>query len=313
MPRRPVQNEPEKLRHELLELLSDFERQVQVGDLRSRVLALVPCFHLIRDLGSSLLPVEGRAAAKRRILAYFRKYPLTVIHGDEIMVVSGIQDWPRRIRELRKQSGWAIASGVTIDEMRREGDPLPESLAMQALKPEEYVLLDENQDKEAAHRWHLANEIRKSAGGTQDKILQYLKENIGNPVTGEELRYVTKDSSEWARRVRELRSEEGWPILTRFTGRPDLPIGVYVLEQDRQTPPRDRSIPDPIRRAVLVRDRYCCKNCGWSHSMWNRSDPRHLELHHVEAHAKGGENTEENLTTLCHVCHDQVHRKSRIE
>ena len=42
----------------------------------------------------------------------------------------------------------------------------------------------------------------------------------------------------------------------------------------------------------------------------NPSDPRHLELHHVKAHVKGGENTETNLTTLCNICHDDRHRKN---
>ncbi len=59
---------------------------------------------------------------------------------------------------------------------------------------------------------------------------------------------------------------------------------------------------------VLRRDGYKCTKCNWSHEEWNRSDPRHLELHHVKPHVKGGENTEANLTTLCTVCHDDVHR-----
>jgi len=35
-----------------------------------------------------------------------------------------------------------------------------------------------------------------------------------------------------------------------------------------------------------------------SHDEWNPSDPRHLELHHIEHHVKGGENVEGNLKTL---------------
>jgi 5-methylcytosine-specific restriction endonuclease McrA len=56
-----------------------------------------------------------------------------------------------------------------------------------------------------------------------------------------------------------------------------------------------------------VRDEYRCSNCGWVHALWNPSDPRHLELHHLHAHAQGGENTPENLSTLCSVCHDGLH------
>jgi hypothetical protein len=33
----------------------------------------------------------------------------------------------------------------------------------------------------------------------------------------EELKYLAKDKKEWARRVRELRTEQGWPIVTKKT------------------------------------------------------------------------------------------------
>ena len=85
-------------------------------------------------------------------------------------------------------------------------------------------------------------------------------------------------------------------------------MGVYVLEADRQAPEHDRQIPDPVRREVLRRDGYACTLCGWTHELWNPSDPRHLEAHHVEHHVDGGANTADNLVTLCTVCHDEVHR-----
>jgi len=108
-----------------------------------------------------------------------------------------------------------------------------------------------------------------------------------------------------------LRTEHGWPIVTKNTGRPDLPIGTYLLEQDRQSPEHDRVIPDNVRREVLRRDEYQCQRCQWTHQLWNPSDPRHLELHHVIAHVEGGENTESNLVTLCTVCHDLWHAAKR--
>jgi len=109
--------------------------------------------------------------------------------------------------------------------------------------------------------------------------------------------------------VRELRTEFGWPVATKSTGRPDLGIGVYVLQADRQSPEHDRNIPDDVRREVLRRDGYRCGGCQWSHAEWNPSDPRHLELHHLKPHAEGGENIKENLKTLCTVCHDKLHTK----
>jgi 5-methylcytosine-specific restriction endonuclease McrA len=303
MPRRPREGTPDELRLQLIKLLDNFEIQLKQGNLRQKILALVPAFHKLRDLGSSLIPHNTASSARDRILAYFQQYPSTVIHGDELMVVSGIQDYPRRIRELRCEFGWNIVSGITLIEMNRE-----ESQCNETLRSEEYILLDTKQDREAAHRWRMANEIRKKDIGSRAKILEFLLLNIGKPVTGEELRYVTNNRSEWARRVRELRTEEGWLITTHSTGRPDLPVGSYVLESARQSPAHDRKIPDPVRCAVLVRDNYTCVQCGWSQDLWNPADPRHLELHHVKSHVSGGANTTDNLISLCNICHDDRHR-----
>jgi hypothetical protein len=304
------QNDPEAVRQKVAKLIENFEVELRSGELRPKVLALVPIFHGLRDLGKALIPVEYASAARDRILYYFRKYPGTIISGDELLVVSGIQEYARRLRELRVQFGWAIVSGVTVKEMcEEESEEIPDML--KSMKPNEYVLLNAEEDRDAAHRWHAANTIRKQRGSVRDKILQFLRANVGRGVTNEELRYVAGDKTEWARRVRELRTEFGWPIATKTTGRPDLGVGEYVLQADRQSPEHDRHIPDDVRRAVLRRDGYKCKACGWSHNEWNPSDPRHLELHHIKHHVKGGENVEENLKTLCTVCHDKVHRREK--
>lgn len=304
------QNDPEVVRQKVAKLIENFEVELRSGELRPKVLALVPIFHGLRDLGKALIPAEYAAAARDRILYYFRKYPGTIISGDELLVVSGIQEYARRLRELRVQFGWAIVSGVTVKEMcEEESEEIPDML--KSMKPNEYVLLNAEEDRDAAHRWHAANAIRKRHGSVRDKILQFLRANVGRGVTNEELRYVAGDKTEWARRVRELRTEFGWPIATKTTGRPDLGVGEYVLQADRQSPEHDRHIPDDVRRAVLRRDGYKCKACGWSHNEWNPSDPRHLELHHIKHHVKGGENVEENLKTLCTVCHDKVHRREK--
>jgi len=298
----------EAIRKELEKLIVNFENELKSDNLRQKILALVPCFHGLRNLGKSLIPKTVARSARDRILHYFQKYPHTVIGGDELLVVSGIQEYARRIRELKVQFGWLIVSGITAREMTQESEFPLESVDVSNMEPSDYIMLSVAQDRDAAHRWFLANEIRKEKLSVRDKILKYFRKNVGKQISGEELRYVAKEKSEWARRVRELRTEFGWPIVTKNTGRPDLNIGVYVLEADRQSPEHDRHISDPVKRSVLRRDSYSCRKCGWSHNEWNRSDPRHLELHHVKPHVEGGENTEENLITLCTVCHDEIHR-----
>jgi HNH endonuclease len=301
--------ESEEIREQLQQLLVNFEQELRSDSLRKKVLSLVSCFHHLRDLGKSLIPSSMARSARDRILYYLRKYPGVIISGDELLVVSGIQEYARRVRELKVQFGWSIASGLTAKQMANENEfPLPD-VDVSSMKPFDYILLSLVQDRDAAHRWHMANEIRKEKIGVRAKILKYLRKNVGQKVTGEELKYLAKDRSEWARRVRELRTEHGWPVVTRNTGRPDLEVGVYLLEANRQSPEHDRLIPDPVKREVLRRDDYRCKLCNWSHDDWNRSDPRHLELHHQKHHVDGGENTESNLVTLCTVCHDDIHRK----
>ncbi len=181
------------------------------------------------------------------------------------------------------------------------------------IKPEQYVLMRPEQDRQAAHRWNVLNEVRKKKTSVSDKIIEYFRKNVGVEITGEELKYLAKDKKEWARRVRELRTEQGWPIVTRNSGRDDLAIGVYLLEEDRQTYEHDRAIPDPVRVAVLQRDEFKCVQCGWHRAMLSPDDPRKmLELHHRQHHKNQGANTVDNLVTLCNVHHDELHRQSRF-
>ncbi len=129
MVRRSRQDDPEAIRLQLLELLNNFGSELSGDDLRPKVQALIPSFHLLRDLGSSLIPQQDADSARDRILFYLRKYPLTVIEGDELMVVAGIGEWARRVRELRVQYGWSIVSGV-IAQTPTPSMELPSASAM---------------------------------------------------------------------------------------------------------------------------------------------------------------------------------------
>ncbi len=299
----------EEFQRRVVELIQNFELELKGKNLRKKVLALIPIFHGLRNLGKSLIPRDVASSARDRIIHYFLKYPFTIISGDELLVVSGIQDWPRRVRELRVQSGWMIINGITAKEMTAENEFPLKGISVFSMKSDDYILIDVEQDRDAAHRWNITNEIRRKNISTRDKLLEYFRANVNTPLGGEELRYVANKKTEWARRVRELRTEYGWPIATRNTGAPDLKVGYYLLHADRQSPEHDRHIPDPIRGKVFRRDGYKCVNCEWSHKEYNPSDPRHLELHHKKFHFIGGDNNEENLVTLCTVCHDDIHRK----
>ncbi|WP_040015852.1 hypothetical protein [Desulfobacter postgatei] len=107
----------EEIRKQLHALLTNFEQELKSDSLRNKVLLLVPCFQHLRELGKSLIPATIARSARDRILHYFKKYPAFIISGDELLVVSGIQEYARRVRELKVQFGWSIVSGLTAKQM----------------------------------------------------------------------------------------------------------------------------------------------------------------------------------------------------
>ena len=146
-------NIPEELRQSLVDLLTNFAEELKKDDLRQKVVTLVPAFHTLRDLGSSLIPKSEASSARDRIIAYLKQYPGIIIDGDELMVVSGISEWARRVRELRVQFGWWIYSGVTFKQMAQNPDDAEAFKAMgidpSLIKPDQYVLMNMAQDLEA--------------------------------------------------------------------------------------------------------------------------------------------------------------------
>lgn len=315
MGRRPRGNDSEALRRGLIDLLINFEQHLNESGLRDQVKALVPAHKQLQDLGCSLLPQGVALSARDRILAYLRSFPGQVIDGDELMIVAGISEYARRLRELRVEAGWPILSGMTAREQRdADAEGGDNADLPPAMRPDQYMLAEDRQDRDAAHRWNMANQIRKSDAGVRDKLLRFFRENVGKPITSEELRYVAGNVSEWARRTRELRTEDGWPVVTRTSGDPSLPVGVYVLMRDEQAPAHDRHIPEIVRREVMRRDNWSCRwvGCGWPNGFPD-TDHRYLEAHHVKQHAHGGENTAENLVTLCNLHHDETHRTDKLE
>jgi hypothetical protein len=264
---------------------------------REKVLLLVELLQRVKKLGINSNSAASRVSARERIRLYLLEHVGVPIGARELEVVSGISEYGRRARELRVQDGFKIFTGYSSD---------PDSGIH--LTPSEYLLLETEPDRTAARRWHIANRIRQQGeGGSKGRLLRYLSANFGEIVTTEELYYVAK-TKEFGRRTRELRTEEGFAIATMFTGRPDLKMGEYVLENaERIAEPHDRKIPFDVQKAVYKRDRNICRLCGWQHDDWRREDPRILELHHIREHLERGKNIVGNLIVLCSRCHDEIH------
>lgn len=98
-------------------------------------------------------------------------------------------------------------------------------------------------------------------GGARGKLRAHFLSNLGRVMDSEELRVVADFQSEWARRVRELRTEEGYLILTH-NDRSALKPGQYLLETAKPQPAFERTISKETRAYVLDRNGFTCQMCG---------------------------------------------------
>ena len=139
----------------------------------------------------------------------------------------------------------------------------------------------------------------------KDKLREFFRQNIGKVVSKEQLREVAAPVTEWARRVREIRDEDGWPILTHNDDT-RLKPGEYILREeplpDEQSSSK-RRMSSSLRFQVLDRDGYACVLCGAGHGDYAENGrPVRLHIDHIEDHSHGGDERIENLRVLCADC-----------
>ena len=102
--------------------------------------------------------------------------------------------------------------------------------------------------------------MAKKEKGARAKLREYFLANVGKVLTSDELREVA-GISEWARRIRELRNEEGYQILTH-NDRSALKSNEYLLENSKPQPAFERAISKETRSFVLDRNGFTCQMCG---------------------------------------------------
>lgn len=230
MARRSQTGNPEELRLKLIELLGHLPARLASGTVGEQVCSLVEVNLHLRALGASIGAslAPGSASGRARLLAYMRNQVGQIVHTDELMIVAGIGDYPRRIRELRADYGWPIISGLAVQDIRADmaagdtGSERPSNMA-----PEEYLLIEDACDPDAIRRWAEIAHARNEASDPKSAILAYLLRAVGKRVTAEELRYVAKNSSIWPAAIRSLR-QDGWQIALRG-GPIEVPLGIYIL------------------------------------------------------------------------------------
>jgi hypothetical protein len=142
--------------------------------------------------------------------------------------------------------------------------------------------------------------------GSRQRILEFFLINIGRVIDGEEIRVASGNVSEWGRRVRELRDEEGYQILTH-RDRADLKPGQYLLETDKRVPAFARSISKETRAYVLERNGYTCQMCGLAAGDLDPFDSGRtvrLTIGHIIDKSKGGLDVPNNLRAVCSNCNE---------
>lgn len=142
--------------------------------------------------------------------------------------------------------------------------------------------------------------------GARNKLRAHFLKNIGKVMDSNELRTIAGGITEWARRVRELRTEEGYQILTH-NDRDDLKPGQYLLLDSAPKPAFERTISKETRAFVLDRNGFTCQMCGAVAGEPHPDDPnRRTRLHigHIIDKSLGGTDDPGNLRALCSVCNE---------
>jgi hypothetical protein len=147
---------------------------------------------------------------------------------------------------------------------------------------------------------------KKREPGARSKLRKFFLANVGRVLDSEELRAASGNVAEFARRIRELRDEEGYKILSHNDSSSLMP-GQYLLETPVPQPAFGRNISKETRAYVLDRNGFTCQMCG---AVAGEPHPdgsgRTTRLHigHIIDKSKGGTDDYSNLRALCSVCNE---------
>ncbi len=151
--------------------------------------------------------------------------------------------------------------------------------------------------------------------GSKALILDYLIANKGRVISSKELQEASGGASEWGRRVRELRDEQGYDILSH-KDRSDLKPGEYILASTKRRPAFKRGISKETRAIVLERNGYTCQMCGSAAGdpdPYNSNRTIRLTIGHIVDKSKGGEDIPSNLRAVCSNCNEGLQNAAPIK
>lgn len=142
--------------------------------------------------------------------------------------------------------------------------------------------------------------------GSKEKIRQFLLANIGRVIESHELQTAAGGAVQYSRRLRELREQDGWPILSHNDSA-DLKPGQYLLKEKPPEKPAvafARGISTKLRAEVLDRNGFTCQMCGLTPGDIDPATGRKVRLHlgHIKDKNLGGKDELSNLRALCSTC-----------
>ncbi|MCX6936278.1 MAG: HNH endonuclease signature motif containing protein [Verrucomicrobia bacterium] len=141
---------------------------------------------------------------------------------------------------------------------------------------------------------------------SKQRLLDHLLANIGRVIEAKELQEISGWAAEWGRRIRELRDEQGYQILSH-KDRADLKPGQYLIETTKRKPAFERGVSKETRAYVFERNGYTCQMCGVAAGDADYFHPGRtvrLTLGHILDKSKGGEDTPSNLRAVCTNCNE---------
>ena len=148
--------------------------------------------------------------------------------------------------------------------------------------------------------------MSKKGPSSKEKILRYFLTNVGVVLESKDIQEASGWAAEWARRLRELRNEEGYQILSH---KDDIGLkpGQYILKSSKRIPAFKREISKETRAFVLERNGYTCQMCGLAAGdpdPFSSSRTVRLTMGHIIDKSKGGEDTPSNLRAICTNCNE---------
>lgn len=149
------------------------------------------------------------------------------------------------------------------------------------------------------HKTELYTAIFDETSG-KGRIREYLKDKVGEAVRSEMLARIS-GINQYARRVRELRNEEGFVIDSTRT-REELGQNDYFVVEIRDVDEKNR-ISAQMRYEQLQREQQC-QICGRT---VDHPQVKYMEVDHIESFVDYSDpdavNDPSNLRTLCNECH----------